>query len=305
MPPYLTAAALKRAIWDNAFVVMTLTTLIWAGHSIVSKLAVGEIAPMTLTFLRWTVALLPILFAARRTLRADLVVLRQHLLFVGSMGALGYTAFNALFYLAAHYTAALNLSIIQGCVPALVLVGATLFQRAPATAWQVVGTIATMLGVVAIASQGDWRRLAALNFNAGDLMMLVACVLYAYYTLGLRNRPAVSPFGFLAGMAIAALVTSIPPFLWEVSVIGFPRPSPRALGVLVYAALGPAFIAQVLFMRGVHLIGPSRAGVFVNLVPIFGALMAVGLLGEPLAGYHILALALVVGGIIAAQRATR
>jgi drug/metabolite transporter (DMT)-like permease len=117
----------------------------------------------------------------------------------------------------------------------------------------------------------------------------------------LRNRPAVSPFGFLAGMAIAAFVTSIPPFLIEVAMIGLPHTSPRALAVLVYAAVGPAFLGQVLFMRGVQLIGPSRAGVYVNLVPIFGALMAVGLLGEPLAAYHVVALALVVGGIVAAQ----
>ncbi len=159
-----------------------------------------------------------------------------------------------------------------------------------------------MAGVAAIASQGDWQRLAALAFNSGDVMMLVACLFYAGYTVGLRERPAVSGFGFLAAMAFAALLTSIPLFIWEIAQGKFIWPTPKGLLLLAYAALGPAFVAQVLYMRGVELIGPGRAGVFVNLVPAFGALMAVLLLGEPLAAYHVVALALVIGGIVIAQR---
>ncbi len=104
-------------------------------------------------------------------------------------------------------------------------------------------------------------------------------------------------------MAFAALVTSIPLFVAEVARGEFIWPTGLGLLLLVYVALGPAFLAQVLYMRGVQLIGPGRAGVFVNLVPLFGALMAIGLLGEPFAAYHLLALALVVGGIAIAQRA--
>jgi drug/metabolite transporter (DMT)-like permease len=289
-------------VWNSPFLLLALTSLIWAGHSVVGKLAVGEIGPMTLTFLRWSLALGPIFFAARKTLRADFAVLRQRWLFVGSLGALGYTAFNALFYLSAHYTAALNMSLIQACIPALVLIGAAVAFGVRPTLAQTLGTVLTMAGVTIIAAQGDAAKLAQLAFNYGDVLLLVSCVFYAYYTLGLRNRPAVSGLGFLAGMALAAFVTSIPPFLWEVSQGGFVWPSGRGFAVLVYAALGPAFLAQVLFMRGVELVGPGRAGVFVNLVPIFGAFLAVGLLGEPLAAYHLVALALVVGGIVLAQR---
>jgi drug/metabolite transporter (DMT)-like permease len=103
-------------------------------------------------------------------------------------------------------------------------------------------------------------------------------------------------------MAVAAFVTSIPLVLWEVAAGDFVWPTGRGLLLLAYAALGPAFVAQVLYMRGVELIGPGRAGLFVNLAPVFGALMAVGLLGEPFAAYHVAALALVVGGIAIAQR---
>jgi drug/metabolite transporter (DMT)-like permease len=283
-------------------VLLSLTTLIWAGHGVVGRMAVGQIGPMTLTCARWALALGPIAFAARGALRRDLEVMRGRWLFVAAMGALGFTAFNALFYVAAHRTGALNLSIIQGAIPAFVLIGARFVFGEKVSAPQALGAFATMLGVMAIASQGDWSRLAGLAFNSGDLMVLIACIFYAGYTIGLRDRPRVSGLGLLAGMAFAAFLTSVPLFLWEVAAGDFVWPTGKGLLLLAYAALGPAFLSQILYMRGVELIGPGRAGVFVNLVPAFGALMAVVLLGEPFAAYHVVALILVVGGIAIAQR---
>ena len=298
-------ATLLRSAWASPVLLLVLTTLIWAGHSVVARLAVGEIGPMTLTFLRWTVALVPILVAARPSLRRDWPALVANWPYVAAMGALGYTAFNALFYLAAHYTSALNLSIIQGAIPALVLIGARVFLGVRFTALQALGALITMLGVVAIAAQGDPARLMALAFSSGDVLMVVAVALYAGYTIGLRQRPQVSGLSMLAGMAIAAFVTSVPLMIWEVAEGGFVWPTTAGLLTLVYAALGPAFASQLLYMRGVELIGPGRAGVFVNLVPVFGAIMAVVLLGEPLHVYHVVALMLVVGGIAIAQRSAR
>ena len=289
-------------LWDRPILLLSATSLIWAGHSVVGKLAVGEIGPMTLTFLRWSLAIGPICFAARRTIRADFRVLRRHWLYVLSLGALGYTAFNALFYLSAHYTAALNMSLIQACIPALVLIGAAFGFGARPTTAQAFGAAFTVAGVATIAAQGDVKRLATLAFNFGDALLLIACVFYAYYALALRYRPAVTSIGFLAGMALAAFLTSVPPFLWEVANHGLVFPTARGLAVLLYVALGPAFLAQLFFIRGVELIGPGRAGVFVNLVPVFGAFLAVVLLGEPLATYHLVALALVIGGVALAQR---
>ena len=294
-----------RAAWDSPILLLTATALIWAGHAVVGRLAVGQIAPMTLTFGRWAIALGPILFAARQTLRADLATLRGHWLYAGAMGALGFTAFNALFYAAAAFTGAINLSIIQGSIPALVLLAARFGFGDTVTALQALGAFVALIGVTAIAAQGEWSRLAGLAFNVGDLMMLVACLLYAGYTLGLRERPRVSPLGLLAGMALAALVSSLPLFVGEVAAGRFVPPSGAGLLLLLYAALGPAFVAQVFYMRGVELIGPGRAGAFVNLVPAFGALMAVVLLGEPFAAYHVVALALVIGGVAIAQHAPR
>jgi drug/metabolite transporter (DMT)-like permease len=292
-----------HSAWANPILLLVLTTLIWAGHSIVGRLAVDQIGPMTLTCLRWGIALIPILLTARPALRRDWPVLRTHWRYMAAMGALGYTGFNALFYVAAHRTSALNLSIIQGAIPALVLIGARLFLGARFTALQGLGALTTMAGVVAIAAQGDLNRLAALAFNGGDVMMFIAAILYAGYTIGLRERPHVSGLSLLAGMALAAFITSVPLMIWEIAAGGFIWPTAAGYATLVYVALGPAFVSQIMFMRGVELIGPGRAGVFVNLVPAFGAIMAVVILGEPFAAYHVVALILVVTGIAIAQRA--
>jgi drug/metabolite transporter (DMT)-like permease len=292
-----------QSAWANPILLLVLTTLIWAGHSIVGRLADDQIGPMTLTCLRWGIALIPILLTARPALRRDWPVLRTHWRYMAAMGALGYTGFNALFYVAAHRTSALNLSIIQGAIPALVLIGARLFLGARFTALQGLGALTTMAGVVAIAAQGDLNRLAALAFNGGDVMMFIAAILYAGYTIGLRERPHVSGLSLLAGMALAAFITSVPLMIWEIAAGGFIWPTAAGYATLVYVALGPAFVSQIMFMRGVELIGPGRAGVFVNLVPAFGAIMAVVILGEPLAAYHVVALILVVTGIAIAQRA--
>ncbi len=293
--------SLIRSLWASPILLLVLTTLIWAGHSIVGRLAVGEIGPMTLVTLRWALALAPILMAARPSLRRDWPILKRRWLYILAMGALGYTGFNALFYMAAHRTSALNLSIIQGGVPALVLLGARAFLGVRFTGLQAVGAFITMVGVASIAAQGDPMRLLALAFNSGDAMMLVAVVLYAGYTVALTERPQVSGLSLLAGMALAAFLTSVPLMVWEIASGGFVRPTLTGLLVLVYAALGPAFSAQIFYMRGVELIGPGRAGVFLKLVPVFGAIMAVVLLGEPFAAYQLAALILVVGGIAVAQ----
>ena len=186
-----------------------------------------------------------------------------------AMGALGYTGFNALFYVAAHATTAINLSIIQGVVPAIVLVGAYFWLGAPVTARQALGVAATILGVVAIACEGEPAKLLSLVFNHGDVLMVAAAVIYAAYTLALAKKPIVKPFSLLAGFALAALMTSLPLVAWEVASGGFVPPTATGIFALAYAAIGPAFISQALFMRGVELIGPGRAGVYVNLVPVY------------------------------------
>lgn len=303
--PAKARAPLWRAFWRSPALLLTLTALMFAGHSVVGRLSVGEISPMTLTCARWGLALIPLSIMVRGNFRHDLAILRPRWIFVIAMGALGFTAFNALFYTAAHRTSALNLSIIQGAIPALVLIGARVLFRVRVGAWQAFGAFVTMVGVAAIASQGDVDRLLALAFNSGDVLMMVASVLYAGYTVGLRARPQVSGLGFFTAMATVAFVTSIPLLGLEIASGAFIPPTLKGLALLLYVAVFPSLLAQILYIRGVELIGPGRAGIFINLVPVFGALLAVVLLGETFALYHAVALILVCAGIGVAEWAAR
>jgi len=291
-----------RWLFGKPYLLLILTTLGWAGNAVASRLAVGEISPMALTTLRWggVCALLAVL--THRQVAAAWPDLRLRWRYVLALAATGFTAFNALMYAAAHSTSAVNLTILQGAIPIFVLIGALAAFGTHIGALQALGAIVTLIGVALVAARGDFTALIQLDFAIGDVFMLIACAAYAGYTLALRNRPAVPAFVFFAVLAGSALLVSIPLLLAEIAAGTVIWPTVTGWWILLYVAVYPSLLSQVFFMRGVELIGPGRAGLFVNLVPIFGALLAVLLLGEPFRAYHALALALVLGGIWLAER---
>jgi drug/metabolite transporter (DMT)-like permease len=166
----------------------------------------------------------------------------------------------------------------------------------------VIGMGVALLGILLIATHGELTRIRELEFNRGDLMILVASVFYAGYTLALRDRPPIPALIFFAGLAIGALISSFPFFLIEIATGHFHAPSAKGWAILAFVAIGPSLVAQLLYMRGVELIGPGRAGLFNNLTPIFGALFAVLILGEEFHVYHGIAMVLALSGIWLAEQ---
>ena len=220
-------------------------------------------------------------------------------------GALGFTGFNALFYVGAHYTSGVNIAIIQGAVPVFTMLGALLVFRSRFSPVQIAGLVLTLVGVGIVATKGDLASLSTLRFNIGDVDILLACLFYAAYTLALRGRPNVPALGLFTVMAGVAFATSLPLLAWDVLYGDFFWPTPKGLVILLYVALFPSLISQIFFIRGVELIGPARAGLFVNLIPVLGAIMSIVFLGEAFALYHILALGLVLAGICIAESVGR
>ncbi|MGL4495072.1 MAG: DMT family transporter [Beijerinckiaceae bacterium] len=290
-----------RRFWSSAYLLLSLTALMWGGNAIASRLAIGEISPMVLTFIRWVgvCAVLPVLYG--RDIAAHASTLRAHWKTIVTLALLGFTAFNALMYVAAHSTTAINIGIIQGAIPVFVLLGARLLFGTAVTPMQALGVGVTMAGVIVIATKGDLGVLKTLAFNSGDVLMLVAGVFYAIYTLALRNRPPLPPMVFFTALALAACFWSLGLVTWEIRNGTAIWPGAKGWAILAFVTLGPSLFAQLFFMRGVELIGPGRAGIFVNLVPVFAAILAVLILGEIFAWYHAAALALVLGGIALAE----
>ena len=298
--------AIIRALWPwlsgRAYFLLTLTALGWAGNAVAGRLAVGEISPMALTALRWIVVVIVLAVLVGRQTLAEWPTIAAHWRSILAMGSLGFTVFNALFYVAAHHTTGVNIAIIQGSMPAMVLIGGLLAFRTPVRLVQVVGLGVTLVGVGLVAMKGDLATLRTLGFNTGDLWMLIACVFYAGYTVALRRRPNLPALVFFTALAGAACLTTLPLLVYEIAVGTVQWPTPKGLAILLYAGLYPSLLSQVLFLRAVELIGPGRAGLFMNLVPVFGALLAVVILGEPFALSHAAALALVLGEIWLAER---
>lgn len=285
----------------QAYLLLVFTTLIWGANAVAARLAVGEVSPMLLTFSRWIVCCLALALTARKEIAAHWRTLLPHWRSITLMGTLGFTGFNALFYAAAHHTTAINIAIIQGTIPVLVLVGSAIFFGSRITALQFAGVVLTLGGIAVVASRGQLALLAGLAFNIGDVWIVIACLLYAGYALGLRSRPAVPAIVFFAATAAVACVVSLPLVAAEVAMGQFVPPTGKGIALVLFIGLLPSFISQITFIQAVGLIGPARAGVFLNLVPIFGPLLAVLILGEPLSAYHAVALALVLGGIYIAE----
>jgi drug/metabolite transporter (DMT)-like permease len=283
-------------------VLLTLTALFWAGNAVASRLAVGQIQPMQLVSLRWLMVLAVMWPLYGGQVRAHWPAVRPQLGRVIVVAFIGLTAFNALFYIAAHSTTAVNIGILQGSVPVIVLAGAFLAYGTRATAVQIAGVLITAAGVVVVATHGQPLAILDIDFNRGDLLMLTACVLYAAYTVALRDRPAMPGAAFFTLLALISAITSLPLAVAEAAISGTSLPTWQGVLVTLYVAIFPSTLAQLFFLRAVDMIGPGRTGVFVNLVPIFAAILAVLVIGEPFAAVHAVALALVLGGIWLAQR---
>jgi drug/metabolite transporter (DMT)-like permease len=295
----------RRRSSATAYLLLTLTALAWGANAVAGRMAVDAISPMLLTMFRWLFAFLALALIIPRELAAHADVLKRHFLYVLVMGAAGFTGFNAFSYSAAHHTTAVNIAIIQGAMPALILLGALVVYRIPIRRVQLLGSAAALVGVTAIASRGDLAALGALSFNFGDLLMFAGALLYSGYAVALRQRPAIPAVVFFAGLSAAAFVTSLPLVAHEVMTGSVLWPTLKGWAIVAFTTLFPSLMAQVFFILGIELIGAGRAGSFVNLVPVFGALLAVVILAEPFMTYHALALTLVLTGILLSQEPRR
>jgi drug/metabolite transporter (DMT)-like permease len=298
------------AIMSQPYLLLTLSSLFWGGNIIAGKFAIGEIDPFGLSTMRWVAAFIIIMPFAWRAVREDWAEIRRGVWWLAFYGAIGFTTFNALLYLSVTYTSAVSVAMIQSAIPILVMVGNFIIFRVRASILHILGVVLTIYGVTHVATQGVPVRLLGLDVNAGDGLILIACLAYAFHSLFLRYKPKIGWMSFIAVTsffaALAALFyqmvfsTGITGLAVEVTTLSF-----KAWMIILYVALFPSIIAQATYARGVELIGPNRGSLFINLIPVFGALLAVVLLGEGLEMFHIIAAVFIIAGIGLAELAAR
>ena len=291
-----------KSLIQHPYFILTITSLSWGSHAIAGRMSAGEISPLMLVTLRWMLAALVLFALYHRQVFDSWPIIRPRLLQLALMGASGLAFFHSFFYFAANNTSAINLGIIQGAVPVMVLIGMFLVYSVRILFVQIIGTAFTISGIIYLSTEGNPLNLLELKVAVGDGLMVVGCAFFAGYSIALRNRPPVSGIVLMTMLAIFAGLASIPGAIFEIISGSAKMPTGYNWLLVIYIAFVPTLLAEMLYIRGVELIGPARAGIFTNMVPIFATILAVLVLRESFQLFHLISLALVLGGIYIAER---
>lgn len=299
-----TSRTSKAGRWLNnqPYLLLSLTSLFWAGNIVLGRFVAGQVPPMTLSCIRWGGSFLLLLPFAWPHLKRDWPVLMRSLPLMIVLSATGFAANNALSYAGLQYTEALNALLIQSSGPLFVAMWALILFGVRLTLGQTLGITLSLIGVLIIILRGDVTALASIKFNIGDLMFASALLVFGLYSALMPKRPAIHLLSLITFTTGCGALLLLPFLLWEVSIGYTLKPNLLTAATLVYVVIFPSLLAYLFFNRGIALIGPNRAAPYFHLVPVFGSVMAIALLGEKLRLFHIIGYVLVLGGIAMASR---
>lgn len=297
-PETATARAL-RPWWTSPYLMLVMPPLFWAGNAIAGRVAVADVSPLGLSVVRWALAILILLPFTWKGLVAEFPVIRARWRRLVVLGVLSAGLYNLFLYMALETSTAINVTLVNTAMPmAIVLVGWIWLKERP-SAGGLAGIVLSMAGVAVVVSRGDPAVLLGLELHRGDLLMMVAVLVWALYSQGLKAYPPGLTAGSMLTVQMAAgLGFLLPLWLGEVAIFGGGVPMTWTMAaVYLYVAVGPAIGAFYFWNRGVAEAGAAAAGLYINLLPVFTAILAVPLLGESLHWYHGAGLALIGSGI--------
>jgi drug/metabolite transporter (DMT)-like permease len=290
---------------DQPYLLLSLTSLFWAGNAIVGRHAAGHIPPVTLSFTRWSMAFLIVLPFAWRHLAKDWPAIRGRLGVMIMLSVCGIGAFNTLQYWSLEYTTALNVLLLQSSGPLFVAIWSLIVIGVRLTAPQAAGIMASMVGVMVILLHGDLTALASIQLNKGDIIFTIALAIFGLYSALSHRRPTIHSLSFLAFTFGCGAFCLVPLLVWELLSRPVMQLDTANLLSLAYVAVFPSTLAYLCYNRGVQLIGANRAAPFFHVIPVFGSAMAIFFLGERLQLFHLFGYALVLAGVFVAARAPK
>jgi drug/metabolite transporter (DMT)-like permease len=283
---------------------LVLPPLFWAGNAVVGRALVGHFPPLALSFWRWALAFALLAPFAARAIRQHRATLRTHWRTIVALSFLGVGCYNSLQYVALQTSTALNATLIGASAPVASLLIGALFFSARVSGRQAVGAALSIAGVLLVVARGDPSRLLLFDFAHGDLIMLVATLLWSVYTWLLRRRrPPLPITPFLTVQIGLGALMILPACLLEFALTQrAPQATPGNLAALVYVVLLPSIVAYYCWDRGVARAGAVLPMYFVNLTPVFAAVLATAFLGESIGLHHVAGGVLILGGIHLANR---
>lgn len=288
------------------YVFVLLPMLFWAGNIVLGRYLREDVPPFGITFWRWAVAVVILLPLAWPHLKAGWPLIRRHWVRLTLLGAYICFVGNAFIYLAVQQTTAINAGLVNATQPMLIVVLAWILLGDRITRLQAAGVLLSLVGVVVVVARGSLDTLLALELNPGDLLMSVATMGFALYAVYLRKVPPEIPRWALVWCVFAGgALCSLPFYIWE-TVSGDPMVwNETTLISLAYLAVFPSVLAIYFWTQAVQALGPSRAGPFIYLIPVFASVMSVLFLEDSLHLYHVVGFVLVVAGIYLTERLGR
>jgi drug/metabolite transporter (DMT)-like permease len=289
-------------LFREAYLLLSLTSLFWSGNIVIGRYIAGYIPPITVSVIRWGGAFLILLPFASRHLLRDWPLIRRHVGLLMLLALTGFSAYNTMAYYGLHFTTAINGLLLQSVSPLFVALWSFVLFRDRLSARQAAGICLSLAGVVVIVCHGSSEILFALAFNRGDLWFVIALLIYAFYVAALRMRPAIHPLSFLTVGMAGGTVLLLPGMALEIAY-GQPIVLDYVSAFsLVYLCVFPSILGYLFLNRGIELVGANRAAPFIHLVPVFGSVLAIALLGERLQLFHAVGYMLVLAGITLATR---
>ena len=289
-----------------AYTLLVLASLCWSGNFIVGKFAtLFEIPPLTLNTFRWISVWLILIPFTFKEIYKNLAYIKKNLLAIAFMGVITISTFNSVVYFALNYTQVVNAVLVLAIIPAVTIVLSALMKVEKSNIFQIFGLILSIIGVGSIISNGDVQRIVSLSFNNGDLWMLVCVLSWALYsTLLKKNKFKLSQFSLIQIMVSVGIIFLIPQYFYEQS-IGLELNLNKAFFlILFYVVVFPAIVAYYCWQKGVEIIGPNRATMFIQLMPLFSAVMAIIIFKEKFELYHFVGATFIVSGIYLSNKKT-
>jgi drug/metabolite transporter (DMT)-like permease len=296
----------KRSVaaWlsNQPYLMLSLMSLFWAGNIVLGRYVAGHVPPFTLTFCRWAGTCLVLAPFAWPYLMREWPVIRKNLPLLLLLAFTGFAFNNALSYWGLQHTQALNALLIQSSGPLFVALWSLVLFGVRLSWMQAAGILVSLLGVLVIILRGDLAALAAIRVNAGDISFAAALFVFGLYSALMPKRPRINPLSLIAFTTGCGALMLIPLVGWEVSIGETLTFDTLTVLTLIFVVIFPSTLAYLFFNRGIELIGPNRAAPFFHLVPVFGSVMAIVLLGEKPELFHLVGYVLVLAGIFTASR---
>ena len=288
----------------KAYIFLVLCTLFWAGNFIVGKVAsLFEIPPFSLNFYRWLIAFI-ILFPFTYTkINENFHEIKKKIIPLSIMGFTSITIFNSVVYYSLNFTQVLNGVLMISTIPVLIIFFSSCFTNEKIKINQILGVITSLIGVLIIITKFQLNTLLSLNLNKGDLWILVAMISWATYSIMVKEKKInLDPLALLQTLIFIGLIFLIPFYLYELHNAQYLKLNFPVLLTVGYVVIFAGIGAYIFWIGAIKIIGPSRSGVFLHLMPVFSSLMAIFLLGERFANFHIFGALFILTGIIVSTK---